>query len=121
VTKRQIVIVSGTRRDSKALRRSISKRLKQYIAEVGRLAMVFQGECPDGGADKIANVWCQMKRVSCVGFAPSSPDDRSGLKIRSKMMVTAAKALGDALDMEVILGAFPDEESSGTWDTVNKV
>jgi hypothetical protein len=120
LAKRQIVIVTGTRHDSKALRRAISRRLKLYIADVGRLAMVFQGECPSGGADKIAKVWCELKHVACVGFSPSSPDDRSGLKIRNKMMVTAAKALGDVLDMEVILEAFPDEESSGTWDTVNK-
>lgn len=118
IDEKLIVVVTGTRRRTKALTRAVSKRLKSHN-KPGRPWMVYQGECPHGGADFVAKKWCEIKAILCVGFTPCSAKDRSGLKIRNSVMVDTAGAMM-ALGYKVVIEAFPDDQSRGTWDVVNK-
>lgn len=115
----RVVIVSGTRNHSRELVKKIARRLDYHRrATALEVLIVAQGRSPYGGADKIARIWCEMNGLLCVSF-PASEESASGFKSRNTAMVEYGAAM-KAAGHTVVVDAFPDVESRGTWDVVNK-
>lgn len=86
--------------------------MKHLHGKGKRITVIIQGECPNGGADKLAKQWAEAHGIKCLGFpADWKRFGKAAGPIRNQQMIEHGQP-----DMCV---AFPGH--AGTADMIRRV
>ncbi len=109
------LLVTGARRCTPVQARFVVQRLDAvfYSLPIETRLIVVQGRCPYGGVDKVAEDWAadQARAINEPHPADWGRHGKAAGPIRNTHMV--------GLGADRVM-AFPDQQSRGTWDCLQK-